>query len=363
MDLYVMDKNFKTIAVIDEYTSIIWTRRYFECGDFELYLPATHELLDILKCNHYIYRKDCDTVMIIEAITITTNSESGNYFTVSGRSAESILSRRVINPPSYWNIIEPGNRASSIISPVIEVQLTDERRINEIDENIQHGDEDNILTERYDSPQPLGKNLYEHTVEIIKQYGTGMKFIFNEDKTKFIIFFYNGQNRTRNQTKNSRVIFSKDYDNIISSEYSIDFKNLSNVALIAGAGEGADRIKSWVSKDYWTPSGLDRYEMYVDARDLQKEKNGNILSDNDYREVLKTRAKEKMAEASIVEGFNAEVETSLQFEYKKDWDLGDIVEIETEYGINAQARIIEVIECDDETGYKVAPTLSTWEGM
>ena len=43
------------------------------------------------------------------------------------------------------------------------------------------------------------------------------------------------------------------------------------------------------------------------------------------------------------------------------YNLGDIVQIENEYGIQATARILEIIDCEDESGYSTVPTFSTWE--
>ena len=43
------------------------------------------------------------------------------------------------------------------------------------------------------------------------------------------------------------------------------------------------------------------------------------------------------------------------------YNLGDIVQIENEYGIQATVRILEIIDCEDESGYSTVPTFSTWE--
>ena len=59
--------------------------------------------------------------------------------------------------------------------------------------------------------------------------------------------------------------------------------------------------------------------------------------------------------------YTGEVDTTLQFIYRRDWDLGDLVSIENEYGMKANARVLEVIEADDENGYRVTPTFSDWE--
>ena len=40
MDIYVMNTSFEVVGVIDDYLSVIWSRRYYTEGDFELYVSA-----------------------------------------------------------------------------------------------------------------------------------------------------------------------------------------------------------------------------------------------------------------------------------------------------------------------------------
>ena len=44
-----------------------------------------------------------------------------------------------------------------------------------------------------------------------------------------------------------------------------------------------------------------------------------------------------------------------------DFSLLYLVSIENEYGMKANARVLEVVEADDENGYRVTPTFSDWE--
>ena len=85
MDLYVMNQSFETIGIIDSASSVIWNQRFFDCGDFEIYLRADKETVSLLKENHYIYRLDHEMVGIIENKTITASAEEGNYYTITGR--------------------------------------------------------------------------------------------------------------------------------------------------------------------------------------------------------------------------------------------------------------------------------------
>lgn len=148
----------------------------------------------------------------------------------------------------------------------------------------------------------------------------------------------------------------------------MDAENNETMAFIAGEGEGADRSVIWTHKtwnsadEHNVPKQLDRREIFVDARDLRMKKDdGTYYTAAEYGILLRQRGKEKLFETGIIEGLSGEVDTTLQFIYRRDWDLGDLVSIENEYGMKANARVLEVIEADDENGYRVTPTFSDWE--
>ena len=48
------------------------------------------------------------------------------------------------------------------------------------------------------------------------------------------------------------------------------------------------------------------------------------------------------------------------YKYRVDYELGDTVLIENEYGIQAKAVISEITEVEDEEGYRIVPVLSKW---
>ena len=66
MDFYVYDTDLNAVGIIDNYTSVIWTLRYNDTGDFEIYIKSTPEILDVCKNGRYIVRKSDNTVMIIK---------------------------------------------------------------------------------------------------------------------------------------------------------------------------------------------------------------------------------------------------------------------------------------------------------
>lgn len=366
MELYILNKSFQPVKVIDKYSSFIWTKRFWDCGDFELYIPADPNLLDYLQTGYYVHREDCDCTMIIERIEIKTDAENGNYFIVSGRSAESILSYRVVANAGGFG----ADNASFMCDQLIRLEskgLNAKYADREIDiiKNIYYlyHKVDYIIwnTFKYE-------NLLTAVFSLCKQYGFSFKFLLTDNNDGFNIQFYEGVDRTYGQTENSPVIFSPKFYNLINSQYVLDNKENKTMAFIAGEGEGDSRSVIWTTKTYDpnhehdVPKQLDRREMFVDARDLTSKKDdGTQMGTIEYAELLRSRGKEKLFETQTIEGLSGEVDTTLQFVYRRDWDLGDIVSLENEYGMSATARIIEVVEVYDENGYRITPTFTEWE--
>ncbi len=346
MDIYVLNKSLEKIGIIDSYNSIIWTKRYYTWGDFELFVPATVENFELLQEDFYLQRDD-DRAMIIESIQLQTDAEQGNHIIVSGRSLESILARRVIWEQTTLNdTVENAMRRVITENCISPADIS--RKISGLELAAPLG-----LTETI-KQQTRGDNLAEWLETVCRTYGYGWKITINNGR--FVFSLFEGVDRTYgNAAGNPFVVFSPNFDNLVNSNYLKDKQNYKNVALVLGEGEGNARASAAVG----TAADLERYEIYVDARDISSN-NGEIAA-AEYGNLLTERGKQRLAEQSITTGFDGEIDANGVYTYKKDFDIGDIVQIENEYGIQAKSRIVEIIENEDESGRRFVPTLEKLE--
>lgn len=262
MDLLILDTDLEAIAVIDTYTSLIWTDRYYKAGDFELCLPASKEIFDVIKQDYYLYNKNSEHVMIIEQLTIETDTEDGNKLTVTGRSLESILDRRIV-----WGLKNlSGSFQNGIETLLNECMISPSKPTRQISNFIFEASEDTAITDLTLEAQYTGDNLYDIISEACEERGVGFKVVLNDNK-QFVFSFYAGADRSYDQTDLPYVAFSPNFDNLISSNYVETKSGLKNVTLVGGEGEGQDRRYTAVGDI----SGLDRREMFTDARDLSSD--------------------------------------------------------------------------------------------
>lgn len=351
MELTLLNTSLDAVAVVDDYESAIWTDRYYECGDFEIYTPVTPEVLAVFKQDFYLLNRDSEHVMIIEKLLIKTDVELGNHVTITGRSLESILMRRIV-----WKQRSiSGNLQNGIKTLLEENVISPQLEARRIDNFIFEESTDERITKLTVDTQYTGDELYEVIVKLCKEHDIGFRVTLNDNK-QFVFKLYMGTDRSYEQTENSYVIFSPNFENIVNSNYIESKSALKNVTLIGGEGEGSERYYTTVGD----ATGLDRRELFTDARDISSRTENDVeLTEDEYNALLQQRGLEKLGENVDIMSFEGEIEATMMFRYREDFFDGDIIQIENEYGHEAKARIIEMTTSENEQGTSVYPTFST----
>lgn len=273
MDLTVLNTNLDPISVVDLYESFIWTDRYFQYGDFEIYTPISSNTFTVFKKNYYLQRPGSDRAMIIEELRINSDAEDGDRVTITGRSLESILDRRVI-----WGQMTFSGNFQDAIEKMLDVCIISPSNSNrKISNFVFKRSTDPRITSLTLEAQYTGDNLYDAIVSLCEERKVGFRVTLNANK-QFVFELYAGTDRSYDQTEVPYVIFSPNFDNVISSDYTESNSALKNVALIGGEGEGSARRYTAVGD----LSGLDRREMFVDARDISSEISEDITATCDF---------------------------------------------------------------------------------
>lgn len=352
MDIYVFNNNLQIVGIIDTFISVIWTSRYYTSGDFELYVSATAEMLNIVKANYYLVRdKDINgsvmhNVMIVKNIELKTDPDNGNTLTITGKSLKSIVGQRVIaNQTSLKGSLKDCFNLL-LIENLIYPSMTG-RTIQNFSTTV-----NDIIAETVEL-QLTGDNLEDFFSTICEKYNIGWDIYISNGT--FVFELYKGTDRSYNQSENPYIVFSSEFDNLINSDYQYLTDEFKNVAVVAGEGEGAAKTTVTVG----TATGLNRYEVYVDASSASSNE-GNIGS-AEYAEMLQNKGTEALTEYVNNELLDCETDTTTQYILNRDFFLGDVVQIKNDFGITATARILEIIESEDDSGTAVIPTFSTME--
>lgn len=350
-------------AVCDSFSSFLWDVEYYSCGSFEIYISATPENLKIFRMGRIIGRSDDKQHYgIIEKIKLNADAENGDYLTISGRFLMCLLERRVIYP-SLVSISE--RTYSAIVREAVSTNcmMRGEGLVRMIP-GLKLGETTGKCWEKMTCLKISYVNLMEWIYTICETIGgTANIRLQKEENNVFSLIFdlSEGTDRSISQNENPHIIFSDLYNNLLSFDYTLDYSKYCNFAYIHGSGEGAKRKHTIFYNGDKIPQFLERYEISVDARDLSSEVqiNGETteISDSEYMVLLKQRGQEKLVPFTEKSESTIAVD-SQQYQYNKDYFLGDFVTVEHQrFGlIQPKKQLVGMIESFDRNGRSLTPT-------
>lgn len=359
MDCYIVDKNMDTVAILDGYQSLIWNDRYFSHGDFEIYSPITSSFLTYAIPDYYLWNSESEHMMIIEDISIVTEVEGGNFVSVTGRSLESILDRRIAWEKRSFTDADPVEVIFSLLSTEIENPTKSDRKIA----NFKHLPAPENLPERENVTLELfGESVLEVIETLCEAMGVGFKVLLNSDN-EFVFSLYVGADRSFDQDNNPWVIFSSEYENLVDTSYTEQHSSYKNAIVVKGEENNETGVITKIEYQLDDAVGIDRKEMFVDANDIDRnDANNNPIPMSRYLELLTQRGKDTLESVKLVKTFEGGVEThASSFVLGKDYFLGDIVQITTPTKVESSARITEVIRSYSDGGIDTVPTFSILE--
>ena len=350
--VYKLDNNtFDAIGQINQFTSLIWPDKFNGYTTFELNMPLTDENKTLIKKGHIIWCGG-DNAAMIEIIQSDTNDDGQKTYKVKGRTLEMLLTTRII----WGTYLCQGKHSSTAMYEIVDTQCVNPTQTNRKIPFLECAEDEQLG--RLISFQKTGGEVYDSLVTVATEAELGFSVLFRPREKKLIFKVNEGIDRTaimQSGEGSPLVVFSTDLEDILSSSYYTNDQDVKSTAYVAGEGEGADR-KFIISGDNASPGFL-RRELYIDARDLQSEvfnEDGTTttISEEDYRDMLNDRGKEKLAEHVITESFEAKMRVvgEIQYQYGIDYFKGDKVLVQDiELGIQVIATISEVSEnYDDE---------------
>lgn len=272
VDVYVLDSDFHKIDIVDDYTSLIWSRRYYEIGDFELYCNASEKNRNLLKLGRYIQRPDDTEIFRIETIEIESSIDGGDFITATGRDLRSILFQRVTLFNWTYGASSP-MRLELVVRQIINDNFINAggyvnvNGTNDADNltiynnpkrNIPHfkSGGDKGLSDVIASLEVEMQNIGEWLEDICDNYRWGWRVVYDGDNISddynLVFDVYKGTDKT------ALVIFSEDYENLLESKYKEDRSEYRNTYIIYDDDSN-------VTMTFGLTSGLERYETTPDA--------------------------------------------------------------------------------------------------
>ena len=344
MEFVILNSKLEQIHILDEYESLIWTDRYSESGDFEIYTSVNERMLDILRSNDelYLWNSMSEHVMIMDEYSIKSDYDMGSKILITGTSVEQILDRRIVWDRTTFNgSLQEGIKKLLIenaIQPVNPNRAIPNLKFAETSDTKILG-----MTCNYDFS---GDNLYECIKILCNNNHIGFKMSLNDDDV-FVMKLYSGEDRSYGQFVNPYVIFSPEFENLGSSDYINSKKNYKNVIAIPQTTDSNSQLSP--SHDEYNPNninGLNRREVLAESRS----------NDGSYTEDMGKKDLSKYKHNIAVEG---NIDASNMYVYGKDFTIGDIVQIRNEYGFESRSRVTELIMNQSQDKLEIYPTFTS----
>lgn len=358
MEVYILDSLYRRIDVVDRFESLVWSERFSAYGDFELQVHSTLENRNRFSEGTRLAMNESYRVMTIETVKDYADSEGRQILEIKGRSLEAILEDRLargsmadLTTEPKWilegtpleiatkifhdicvtGILDPGD----IIPMVVEGSIFPDDTISPpIDE----------ITYEIDP-----KSVYQAVKELCDLYLMGFRLVRNFDTSQLYFDVYTGSNRTANQSLLPAVIFSPGLDNLQNTSELTSIANYKNVAYVISP-VGTEIV---YAQDI-DPSieGFERRILMVKADDI---------TDTDpliATEKMIRRGYEELGKNRRVRAFDGEISQNSQYQYGRDYNLGDLIQLNNSSGVSNVMQVTEQIFVSDAQGDRSYPTLT-----
>jgi len=237
LKLEVYSPGLELIGVLEICRSVIWREYAFKAGSFSVESLITPEVTALLVPDNILWIEG-NAAGIIEYVQDEVD-ENGPYITVKGPLLSGILERRIL-----WGRYALYDTAEGMMYSLVDDCAVNPTRGDVsarkipglvLDKSVMTGSEKI-------RKQQAGGSLFETLNEIGEANQTAFGVHFNAEIPQMEFWARQGVNRTINQNANEPVFYSTELDDVLSSEYTYDSSEWRNVTLIAGEGEGDNRV-------------------------------------------------------------------------------------------------------------------------
>jgi hypothetical protein len=335
---------------INNTTSIMWTERYAEPGEFEIVGQLSTGLREFLPLGTLISHVDTMEVMIVENHEIKEKTSEDPAVIVTGRTLDSFLDHRMIG-------VTVANGSSLVAEYILAAGLSWNQAVKLINDHL-------LLNNVIAQTNATGTGTNElRTINRGSALGALLDILAIDDlgiktirvntfgfpggrNTQTILLVHRGVNRANS------VIFSWKGGDLETADYLFTDKKRKTAALVVG------RYIFVVESS--GPTNYDRREMIVDASDIDGHLNaaptGSALTTVINK--MHTRGRQALAKQNRVTISRADISKLTNYQYRRDFNVGDLVSLDGNFGQIATMRVVEYVEIEDENGESGHPTLA-----
>lgn len=391
MDVLRLDSStYLPNALVEGYTSMIWTERYDKEGEFEMKTPKVTETRALLPEGALISLLDSSEVMFVETHSIGVDDDGVPELTLKGETYPIYLKNRILQSTVYkepwqvyrqyntaelasmlmWNAlvnssgkdVSRQNRIIETTTVVPQVVITDSTSLVEavkiwwLEEGNVHKALVDILILaklglRTIRPKNTTGNVMSFDTSTTTSHGTVTK-TSTQNISSLRLDIYNGLDRSRGQSDREPVMFHYDSGHIDNPQYLFSSKELKVMAKVSSGIGNIDVWPGGTTPPNPEPTGLSRRILYFDAGDI-----GTEATYNTFRQAVIQKGQIELAKHNRAIIFDGAISPIAPYKYNTQYFLGDKVTLLAQYGFESTMVVAEYVRTEDQSGDRGYPTL------
>lgn len=338
-----------------------WIERYVEAGEITITAPVSSGLRDFIPLGTLVSHTDTEEVMIIENAEIDEDVEEGEpEIVLTGRSLETWLENRIVGEDmehyaglvlNYEPYILAFDTSWVQARELIRLHINDATEITtgNIDGIVPIDNQQHIGTSTTSERLVNPTTVYAAVLELLAIDGFGIKTVRpnadNVDPLTTEIRIHNGVDRT------ASVIFSHIKGDLQKARYLWSNKSLKTDYYC---------VSTYLKARSDSAShGFNRRTMFVDCTDMDQAIDyADIGVDFDLGAAMYARGEMLLRNQQSKSILSTNVSKNSRYQFRKHYDVGDLVTVNGNYDISAIMRVTEHVEFLDENGESGYPTLS-----
>lgn len=322
MEIYILDSKMNILGVVSTYDAILWNTRFHEPGTFKADFLFTENKNKILQRGNLLYKTDEDEAAVITRKFLKLNKHGEEIIQVQGYMTSRYLQQRII-----WEKMVLKGTYEEAMRKMVEEQVISPKDPDRKIPNIRLGEK-----KGYDGEiekQISYDNLQTALTDLSKVSALGYRLRPDLKNKIFLFEVYRGEDRTVGTQH--PCIFTRDYGNVYTQEYSEDDTNYKNICLIGGSGEDQDRILAVSGQ----AAGLERYEMFYNASGFSKSE----ITTEEYLLQIRQKGEEQLAKYYTAKAFESKINQNRAMPFS----IGDYVTCtDSKWHIRVDTQVKEI---------------------
>lgn len=352
MDLYKLDSQFKVTGnPIEGWSSLVWTERYTEPGDFVLVSPNIDYCVTNIPIESLLAINGSSEIMYVETHDIKRDEDGEKTITISGRTLNHYIDYRMAalgGTLSTAKWVTASLTAAECARIMLKTHFID-GLFDSLD-IIPNLTITNVSTVAQTARVRIIERgqLGDRVRGVLSEEGLALRSVRPSGASSGAIWqIYNGTDRS------ATVILDVAAGHFDETSYLTSVKDMMTVCWVFTTNSSIPGPLNEHAIAVGFPSnfGLQRRTLLVDADDI------NEAAGTDW-DAMYARGAAQFPSHDVTAVFDGTVSPNIPYKYGTDYFLGDLIKVLAEYKMTTKMQVSEYIRSEDENGIREYPTLS-----